>query len=65
MAKGVLIAAMDFSNVAAAGASSATIGAIGGNVGLLDGSVSWVPVSQMLIYRGSQMWGNSGAWAMW
>ena len=49
----------------ATGASSAEIGATGGNVGLLDGSVSWVPVSQMRTYRGSQQWGDSGCWAMW
>ena len=62
---GPILSGTDYSNVAAAGASSAAIGAVGGNVGLLDGSVSWVPVSQMRTYRGSQMWGNSGAWAMW
>jgi prepilin-type N-terminal cleavage/methylation domain-containing protein len=45
--------------------TSADIGATGGNVGLLDGSVSWVPIGQMRVYRGSQQWGNSGCWAMW
>ena len=63
--KGPILSGTDYSNVAASGASSAVIGAAGGNVGLLDGSVSWVPVSQMNIYRGSQKWGASGAWAMW
>ena len=43
----------------------AEIGAQGGNVGLLDGSVSWRKISQMEIYRGSQAWGNDGCIAMW
>ena len=40
------------------GATSAEIGAVGGNVGLVDGSVSWRKVNQMSIYRGSQQWGE-------
>lgn len=47
------------------GAAAVAIGATGGNVGLLDGSVSWVKIQQMHIYRGSQKWGNNGCWAMW
>jgi hypothetical protein len=62
---GTILTAGDFSNVGAAGATSADIGAVGGNVGLLDGSVSWKPVRQMQVYRGSQQWGFSGCWAMW
>jgi prepilin-type N-terminal cleavage/methylation domain-containing protein len=45
--------------------TSAEVGAAGGNVGLLDGSVSWVPVTKMHIYPGSRQWGTSGCWAMW
>jgi len=45
--------------------SSADLGAVGGNVGLLDGSVAWKKVSQMSIYRGSQQWGEDGCRAMW
>jgi len=55
----------DFSNIGAQGASSAAIGAAGGNVGLLDGSVSWKPIRQMDTYRGSQMWDDSGCYSMW
>ena len=55
----------DYSNPNANGASSAAIGAAGGNVGLLDGSVAWKKVNQMSIYRGSQIWDNNGCWAMW
>jgi hypothetical protein len=38
---------------------------MGGNIGLLDGSISWKRVQDMLIYRGSQAWDNDGCWAMW
>ena len=49
----------------AGGSSSAEIGASGGNVGLLDGSVQWRSIRQMDTYRGSQQWDNDGCWAMW
>ena len=62
---GAIMTGMDASNPDAAGASSAAIGAVGGNVGLLDGSVSWKNIKQMDIYRGSQQWGDNGCWAMW
>jgi prepilin-type N-terminal cleavage/methylation domain-containing protein len=45
--------------------TSAQIGAAGGNVGLLDGSVSWKRINQMQVYTGSQAWGNDGCLAMW
>jgi len=57
--------AVDAANRDAGGASSVAVGAVGGNVGLLDGSVVWKKASQMKIYRGSQMWGDDGCWAMW
>lgn len=53
------------SNMSAGGTSSAAIGAVGGNVGLLDGSVGWKKIQQMETYRGSQLWDNDGCWAMW
>jgi prepilin-type N-terminal cleavage/methylation domain-containing protein len=52
-------------NPSAGGVTPDTIGAVGGNVGLLDGSVSWKPIGQMKTYRGSQMWEGSGCWALW
>jgi prepilin-type N-terminal cleavage/methylation domain-containing protein len=55
----------DASNPDAAGGTSAEIGAAGGNVGLVDGSVSWRVVQKMQSYRGSQQWGDYGCWAMW
>ena len=45
--------------------TSAEAGAAGGNVGLLDGSVEWIPVRKMKIYAGSRQWGPQGCWAMW
>jgi prepilin-type N-terminal cleavage/methylation domain-containing protein len=62
---GPVLADGDESNAEATGASSAAIGAAGGNVGYLDGSVSWKSVGQMQTYRGSQQWGDHGCWAMW
>jgi prepilin-type N-terminal cleavage/methylation domain-containing protein len=47
------------------GRSSAAIGAVGGNIGLLDGSVSWKKIQNMQVYCGSQRWGDSGCIAMW
>jgi len=55
----------DYSNTFASGNSSREIGAAGGNVGLLDGSVSWKPISQMDVYQGSQAWQDNGCWATW
>ena len=45
--------------------TSRDIGAAGGNVGLLDGSVSWRKIARMRVYRGSQQWGDQGCLAMW
>jgi prepilin-type N-terminal cleavage/methylation domain-containing protein len=36
------------------------IGGKGGNVGLLDGSVSWKDMNRMLPYRGSHLWDTVG-----
>lgn len=55
----------DFSNASANGATSAEIGAAGGNVGLLDGSVAWRKIQLMRVYPGSQQWAEAGCWAMW
>ncbi len=55
----------DVDNSGSYGMRPDEIGAAGGNIGLLDGSVSWRPISQMRIYRGSQMWDDLGCWAMW
>src|SRR5262249_45550686 len=52
---GAILIGGDYSNLDAAKATSTDIGAAGGNIELLDSSVSWKNVSQMHIYRGSQM----------
>jgi prepilin-type N-terminal cleavage/methylation domain-containing protein len=41
------------------------IGGKGGNVGRLDGAVLWKDIEQMKIYRGSQVWGEDGAFGLW
>ena len=55
----------DFSNGDANGASSADLGATGGNIGNLDGSVNWQAIKKMKLRRGSQQYGADGCWAMW
>jgi prepilin-type N-terminal cleavage/methylation domain-containing protein len=64
---GPILTGTDASNQgrANAGRSPADVGAAGGNVGLLDGSVSWKKIQQMRIYCGSQLWGDDGCIAMW
>jgi prepilin-type N-terminal cleavage/methylation domain-containing protein len=62
---GAVMNSGDYSNPGATGASSADLGAEGGNVGLLDGSVNWKTINQMRIYRGSRLYDESGCWAMW
>jgi hypothetical protein len=62
---GSVLKGIDPANMTSGGASSAAIGATGGNVGLLDGSVSWKKIERMQIYRGSQKWDEDGCWAMW
>ncbi len=62
---GALQAAGDFSNGNANGAASADLGATGGNVGAMDGSVSWIKIKNMKLRRGSQEYGADGCWAMW
>jgi prepilin-type N-terminal cleavage/methylation domain-containing protein len=41
------------------------IGAQGGNVGLLDGSVSWRDMKLMKTYRASHLWDSDGAFGNW
>ena len=64
-AAGPILRDGDSSNQNAGGASSQAIGAKGGNVGHLDGSVEWIPIEQMQTYRGSRLWGSGGCFAVW
>ena len=41
------------------------IGAQGGNVGLLDGSVAWKDIKRLRNYRGSQLWDADGCFGLW
>jgi prepilin-type N-terminal cleavage/methylation domain-containing protein len=41
------------------------IGAEGGNVGKLDGSVAWKDIRKMQLYRTSQLWEDSGSFGFW
>src|SRR5688572_16588567 len=40
-------------------------GGQGGNVGLLNGSVTWRPISKMKVYKASNLWDTSGAYGYW
>ena len=41
------------------------IGAVGGHLGLLDGSVYWKHIRDMKIYRGSRQWDDTGCYTTW
>ena len=41
------------------------IGARGGTIGKLDGSVAWKDISKMVPYRASQLWDTAGAFGLW
>ena len=58
----VLKATDPVDNTGVGGASSADIGATGGNVGLLDGSIEWKNISQMLTYPISNVGSYRGTW---
>jgi prepilin-type N-terminal cleavage/methylation domain-containing protein len=53
------------SNPEAYSATPGDVGAKGGNVALLDGSVSWKNIKQMKAYRASQLWEADGAFGYW
>ena len=65
---GPILHGADASNLGVSGIGqqpSARIGGMGGNLGLLDGSVSWKNIRQMSVYQGSLGWGDSACIAMW
>jgi hypothetical protein len=41
------------------------VGGQGGNVGKVDGSVAWKRMSEMRVYRTSQLWDDSGSFGFW
>ena len=64
-ARGAILESGDTGNVSLEGAPSRQIGAAGGHVGCLDGSVSWKHIRDMKIYRGSRRWEESGCFTTW
>ncbi len=63
--RGPILREGDFSNLSANGVTSKDIGAVGGNVGLMDGSVKWKPIQQMKKYRGWNSRLEDECWALW
>jgi prepilin-type N-terminal cleavage/methylation domain-containing protein len=63
--RGPILRDRDPGNPSSDGATSASIGAVGGNVGTMDGSVAWKKITDMKIYRGSQLWDQNGCVAAW
>jgi prepilin-type N-terminal cleavage/methylation domain-containing protein len=41
------------------------IGAVGGNIALLDGSAAWKSIKNMKSYRASHLWESDGAFGYW
>ncbi len=64
-ARGAILESGHSGNEGFEGAPSEAIGAVGGHVGRLDGSISWKHIRDMQIYRGSRRWDESGCYAVW
>jgi hypothetical protein len=52
-------------NPAAYSQTPESIGAKGGNIGLLDGSASWKSIKNLKPYRASHLWEADGAFGLW
>ncbi len=63
--RGAILESGHSGNVSFEGAPSEQIGAVGGHVGRLDGSVSWKHIRDMKIYRGSRRWDDAGCFTTW
>ncbi|UCG56502.1 MAG: type II secretion system protein [Phycisphaerales bacterium] len=64
-ARGAILEPGQPGNVSFEGAPSEQIGAVGGHVGHLDGSVFWKHIRDMMIYRGSRQWDDTGCYTTW
>jgi type II secretory pathway pseudopilin PulG len=64
-ARGAILESGHSGNMTAEGIPSEQIGAVGGHVGRLDGSVSWKHIRDMKIYRGSRRWDEGGCFTTW
>jgi len=62
---GAVLTVGNYNRKTDAGASSVAVGAQGGNVAILDGSVAWRKAAMMQIYRASRKYDKEGCWAMW
>jgi len=58
-------AILRYGDIDSGGIPSADIGAVGGSIGLLGGSVSWKHMADMKVYRGSHSYGTTGCFAAW
>ena len=63
--RGAILESGHSGNESFEGAPSEEIGAVGGHVGWLDGSVSWKHIRDMKIYRGSRRWDDAGCYTTW
>ena len=64
-ARGAILQSGHSGNASFEGAPSEEIGAVGGHIGILGGSVTWRNISDMQIYRGSRMWDDAGCYTTW
>jgi prepilin-type N-terminal cleavage/methylation domain-containing protein len=64
-ARGPIMRKGDFANAGAAGSPPIAIGAVGGNVGLLDGSVTWKAIREMKKRRGWNSPVEDECFALW
>jgi prepilin-type N-terminal cleavage/methylation domain-containing protein len=64
-ARGAILEAGHSGNPNGVGIPSAEIGAAGGHVGRMDGSVAWRHMREMRIYRGSRLWDDMGGFSAW
>lgn len=64
-ANGAILESGHSGNASLEGAPSEQIGAVGGHLGLLDGSVYWKHIRDMKIYRGSRRWDDLGCYTTW
>jgi len=58
-------AILHYGDIGQGGIPSEQIGAVGGNIGLLDGSVYWKKMADMKIYRGSHFHDTQGCFTAW
>jgi prepilin-type N-terminal cleavage/methylation domain-containing protein len=64
-ARGPILKGNSSRNIGSGGIPAEKIGAVGGNVTSMDGSVEWKAIRKMKRYRGSRMWDDQGAFGAW